>query len=402
MARYWLYLNGEVLGPFEIEQMIRQRGFSRQTLVRPDDPAAKDWMSPADLPELAHIFKAVEEHQSAPLPPPKLPPKPPSPRPTPKAPAAPAAPVPKVPTSSRASWVWWLVLPVVAVCLFVGWKTYQRTTARQEQDAVKQLVEQVRLPSSSPYGTLGHYLEEKEIAAEWNFQKTPMGLFQVTVSGYPRGAANDPHGLVNYAFEVNREAQSVRAVNSAAQKLLSSAQSPAKAPAPKPKQTPEQQLTEALDERRIALEKGDFNAVWDSFSHRKKTEMARAGISRDGFLRVQNLTYRVESPATLQTMKTKKESDHEMLVLIKQTQPNRPDVFLKQLWVLEDGHWMLDDEEKRSATTPAAETSSPAPAVPLPESTAPSTGNAAPAADNVPPEAPKPKVPVTSLPGLSN
>ena len=63
MAHYWVYLNNEVSGPFEIEQLIRVRGFSRQTLVRVDDPSNKStqWISPAEIPELAHIFKAADD-----------------------------------------------------------------------------------------------------------------------------------------------------------------------------------------------------------------------------------------------------------------------------------------------------------------------------------------------------
>ena len=70
MARYWLYLNDEVAGPFAVEQLIRQRGFSRQTLVCVDDASGKPshWISPAEIPELAHIFKAADEQHAAPVP----------------------------------------------------------------------------------------------------------------------------------------------------------------------------------------------------------------------------------------------------------------------------------------------------------------------------------------------
>ena len=61
MAQYWVYLNNEVTGPFGVEQLIRFRGFSRQTMVCVDDASGKPthWISVAEIPELAHIFKAA-------------------------------------------------------------------------------------------------------------------------------------------------------------------------------------------------------------------------------------------------------------------------------------------------------------------------------------------------------
>ncbi len=104
-----------------------------------------------------------------------------------------------------------------------------------------------------------------------------------------------------------------------------------------------------MDNRREALENGDFATVWDSFSQRKKAEMAKGGISQDGFLRVQNRTHRVDSAVKQTVLKTKPESDTQQLVLIKQSQPERPDIFVKQLWVFEDESWKLDDEQKKTA-----------------------------------------------------
>src|SRR5207302_10568314 len=74
MARYWVYLNDEVTGPFGIDQLIRLRGFSRQTQVCIEDSSGKpkNWITPADIPELAHIFKAVDEHLSEPAAPPRV------------------------------------------------------------------------------------------------------------------------------------------------------------------------------------------------------------------------------------------------------------------------------------------------------------------------------------------
>src|SRR5258708_19746934 len=90
MAQYWVYLNDDVAGPYALEQLIRQRGFSRQTLVCVDDASGKptNWISPAEIPELAHIFKAVDEQNAAsPAPPPTKPtPRPPPPPPTPLTP----------------------------------------------------------------------------------------------------------------------------------------------------------------------------------------------------------------------------------------------------------------------------------------------------------------------------
>ena len=70
MARYWVYLNNEVAGPFGVEQLIRLRNFSRQTMVCVDDASGKpsQWISPAEIPELAHIFKAADEHQAPAMP----------------------------------------------------------------------------------------------------------------------------------------------------------------------------------------------------------------------------------------------------------------------------------------------------------------------------------------------
>ena len=68
MARYWVYLNDEVAGPYGVDQLIRLRGFSRQTLVCVDEAGGepKSWISTAEIPELTHIFKAVDEHMAEP------------------------------------------------------------------------------------------------------------------------------------------------------------------------------------------------------------------------------------------------------------------------------------------------------------------------------------------------
>src|SRR5688572_27595323 len=82
MARYWAFINDEVVGPYTVEQLIRLRQFSRQTQVCVDDSSGKPgaWISPAEIPELAHIFKAVDERIMA----------------QPSGPARPATPKPAV------------------------------------------------------------------------------------------------------------------------------------------------------------------------------------------------------------------------------------------------------------------------------------------------------------------
>jgi hypothetical protein len=133
------------------------------------------------------------------------------------------------------------------------------------------------------------------------------------------------------------------------------------------------------------VQTGDFETVWNTFSSRKLREMSRAGITRDGFIRLQKLTRKVESDMSINVGKTKEEGENTYLALLRQTQSGRPDVFIKQQWVLEDQVWKLDDEEKKTLSneTPSA----------------PNASNTdAPAA--VPSATPKP--PVTSLPGISN
>ena len=159
-----------------------------------------------------------------------------------------------------------------------------------------------------------------------------------------------------YAFEVNSQAQTVRGLNTAAIKLLSEGFPSAALgadlkPAPVKKKSPSELFDGTLDAYRQAVEGGDFQAVWDSFSSRKKAEMARGGMSRDGFIRLQNLTFKVDSPAKQSILKTKDDSETQKLVLLKQTQSGRPDIFVKQVWIYQDDEWKLDDEQKRSAGT---------------------------------------------------
>jgi hypothetical protein len=190
-----------------------------------------------------------------------------------------------------------------------------------------------------------------------------------------------------YAFETNIQAQTVRGLNTAASNLLfegfPAPRQPKVMPVATHKKTAEERFAQALDSRRAAIESGNFASVWKSFSRRKKAEMAKAGMSQDGFMRLQNLTYRVDSAAKQTVLKTKIDSATEMLVLIKQSQTNRPDIFVKQLWVYQDDEWKLDDEEKRAAV-PNAE---------------PTTPSVKPVTDS-PPASGKPSP--ASLPGMSN
>ena len=393
MARYWVYLNDEVSGPFGLEQLIRQRGFSRQTLVCIEDDSGKpkNWISPAEIPELAHIFKAAEEHLAEP----PVPMKKASPKPQAARIAKPYAPAVTLKSPKRNTaqlWGWILLASVLTAGGLFGWSLYSHNGVQsREQARAKSLVENVHLPAPSPYSTLPQYFQEKDVHPRWEFEKLPDALYHVTLSWYAPA-------LSVYAFEVNLQAETVRSLNSAASKLLSEGfpapPAPKAKPAPVAKKTPVELFSHAIESHREAMDGGDFQTIWDLFSQRKKSEMARGGISRDGFIRLQGLTHRVESTSKEAILKSKQQSDTEMLVLLKQTQDGRPDIFVKQLWVFENGEWKLDDEQKRAAASavseapPAAAPGAAAPVAPAP-ATAPST-----------PSSEKP-VP-TTLPGMSN
>jgi hypothetical protein len=392
MARYWVYLNNEVAGPYGVEQLIRLRGFSRQTLVCVDDASGKptQWISPAEIPELSHIFKAADEHQtlmpeSAAS---KIPPRPAAARGAQK-PAGPAVVLKASPRIGfAASWPWWLVAVLVAAASVFTWLRYaQRTALVQEQVTAKDLVEKAPLPSSSLYATLNQYLHDKALEPRWEFERTPEGLYHVSLSWYQR------EGPAVYAFEVNNQAQTVRGINTAAINLLSEGFLPPPSTRPKPapvkKKSPSDLFAGTLDQYRQAVEGGDFQSVWDTFSPRKKAEMARGGMSRDGFVRLQNLTFKVDAPAKQSILRTKDESETEKLVLLKQSQTGRPDIFVKQVWIYQGDEWKLDDEQKRSASTPSSAQP------PVPAATPTVVPSSAPAA-------PSSKPSPASLPGMSN
>jgi hypothetical protein len=403
VARYWVYLNDEVTGPYGIDQLIRIRGFSRQTLVCLEEASGKpkNWISPAEIPELAHIFKAAEERLAdVPVPAPKTAAKTPVARPA--KPFVPAVTL-RAPKRNIPQMIGWILL--VSALFGGGWAVWSHY-ARQandtgEKSAARGLIENVHLPAPSPFATLPDYFQEKNIRPRWEFERTPDGLYHVSLSWYAPS-------LTVYAFEVNIQAQTVRGLNSAATKLLSEgfpAPPSAKAKsAPAAKKSPAELFIAAVDSRKEAIEGGDFQAVWDLFSKRKKADMARAGMSEDGFIRLQGLTHKVESSLKQEILKTKPESDTEMLVLIKQTQDKQPDIFIKQLWTFENGAWKLDDEQKHNAETPAAP---PAPEVQNTNSEKPQSPPVVSPPDQANPPAgaattAKPTPSPTSLPGMSN
>jgi len=387
MARYWVYLNDEVCGPFALEQLIRQRGFSRQTLVCIDDASGSltHWISPAEIPELAHIFKAADDQHSTPVAPaPKAPTKAPTPRPAKL--YTPAVTLRAPSRNTVSTWIWAVLTAALLGGGFYGWSQWaRRGDLAREQGAAQALVENARLPAPSPYSTLQQYIQEKSIKPRWEFEKIQDALDHVTLSWYAPA-------LTVYAFEANIQAQTVRGLNTAAATLLSEGfPAPLTAGRPKPapasKKSAEELFPQAIDSYRDAVKNGDFAVVWDGFSQRKKSEMVKGGISRDGFMRLQGLTHRVESSVNQTVLKTKSESDTEMLVLLKQSQDNRADIFIKELWVFENGTWKMDDEQKRSASTETPVTP-PSPAA-VPAASAASPGS----------DASKPSP--ASLPGMS-
>jgi hypothetical protein len=376
VARYWVYLNDEVSGPYGVDQLIRLRGFSRQTQVCVDEAGntPKNWISPAEIPELAHIFKAVDEHLSEPAAAAKPSTKPPTIRyPKPFVPAV-TLKAPRYNMAQIAGWI--LLAAVLAGGGALVWYVYtHHNFDGGEKESARALIENVHLPAPSPYGTLPQYFQDKNVKPRWEFEKMQDSLYHVTLSCYAPS-------LVVYAFEVNLQAQTVRGINTAASQLLSEGfpAPPARKAktVPVAKKSPPESFAPTLERARTAVEGGDFQTVWNLFSDRKKSEMARGGISEEGFVRLQGLTHRVEASSKQEVLKTKQNSDTEMLVLIKQTQNGRPDVFIKQLWLYENDTWKLDDEQKKAS----------APIAPAVISSSVST----------PTPAPSP----ASLPGMSN
>jgi hypothetical protein len=356
MARYWAYINNEVMGPYGVEELIRLRGFSRQTMVCLDDAsgAPRKWISPAEIPELAPIFKAVDEHQS------KSPAAPPAKSATkpPVVPAAPKVPPMTSPVKRRGmpkaeKWGWGGLVLFIVLGTAAAWIASQNRVARfRDIRNVQALVESALLPDSSLFANLREYIQEKKIKPKWEIEKTTAGLYHVIVSWYFQPEASKAGSLTVYAFEVNLQAQNVRALNTAASQLMSVGfpRPPAPKP-PAPKFSPTAVFMKTLDEVNDAVQNRDFLTLWRSFSRRKKAEMAKAGISQEGFIRLQNLTVRGDSGLKQVVLKTKGQSETEQLALLKQTQPQHADILVKQFWVFEEGQWKLDDEEKRPAAS---------------------------------------------------
>jgi hypothetical protein len=391
MAKYWIYINEQVLGPYELEQLIRVPGFSRQTMVSRADGGAPRWISPAEIPELARIFQKVEEIHDAPIPTPR-----PAPKPKPRMPVKLTPVAPPVEPPKKKFWKTWMwSIPAIALAGGGGFYFFQQSDkqAREEERATAQaLIEAVPLPATSLYSSLRQYFQTHEIAPRWEFERTSNGLYNVTASW----VSPDQTGkrLPVYAFEANLHVQSVRGVNTAAIKLLSEGFPrpvvKTASPPPPPKKKPGDFFQSAIDGRKTAFEQGDFDAVWDSFSNRRREDMAQGGISRSGFIRMQKLTYRPNSGLQQTIMKTKVDSDTERLILIRQTQPKHPDIYVKQRWIWEEDAWRLDEEEKKAASIPSAakDEASEVPAKPA-ESTPPAAT-----------DKPRPNIP--NLPGLSD
>jgi len=380
MSRYWIYLNNEVAGPFEVDQLIRKRGFAREARVCLEQPdgGTGEWMSASEIPELSRIFRAADEmNRPDPSPPPvKTPPKP-----HPVVSSRPA-PITRPEIKKEFSPVWILLGAVAVGAMAFLWMMQSKAEATREMKTVRSMVENTRFPSDSPYRTVRHYLDEKKIDPRWDIEPVGNGVSKVTLSWFDETVVARSQV---YAFEANPKALSVRALNSAAVRWLSEGPVPKSrkviAPPPAPKKPSSEDLFKgAIDTRRSAIENADYAAVWNLFSQRKQSEMIQAGMSESGYVQLQSLRNKVDSAPTQKMLKSTRVSATEKLVLIRESHPQHGDVFLKQRWLFEDGDWRLDNEEKRAAEVPAT----PAPSEPAE------------------PEPAKPTMPIQSLPGLSN
>ena len=399
MAKYWAYVNDAVAGPFSVEQLVRVRGFSRQTQVCVDEGGKPgEWISPARIPELEHIFEAVDHLKDSPPPAPKPAPKPvAAPRPT-RRPAAAPLDAPK--KSSAAVWIWLAALAVLGAVSAFGYRWYLAQTIKavsSSKSTTRDLILDRQLPPTSLYGSIRQYMNDKQLVPSWLLEQTPTGLWHVTLSWADRGPSSV------YAFEVNLEAQSVRGLNTAAAKLLAEGFPRPNAPAPtgsapKPKdQTPP--FDDALNQYQGDVQNADFGKIWDCFSDRKHAEMSSGGISQEGYVRLQTLTRKLEKNFSQEVLKTKSAGNDQMLVLLRQTYDGGAPIYLKQTWVLQDHAWRLDEEAKKMAEQPAVESAAPAAETPP----AQGTSSTAPSADTPSAQkAPANPQAVLGLPGLSN
>lgn len=373
MSKYWVYIEDKVAGPYSVDQLIRLRGFSRQAricLAEDGVQGPQQWSSPADIPELSHIFKAVDETRPVALPP-RQKPKPATPKMRSPHPAAPTAAPASEPVHhrKRAVWPWLVGAAVCAAAAAGGYWTWQKVTAEQlahERQQARHLVENTTVQSPSGPLSLQEYMTRKNIQARWEFDRQPTDLYNVSVIWFESGPNGIAQSIVN-AFEVNLEAQTVRPLNSRAAQLVSQPQptspKPAESAPAKPK-APD--FGDAITDWQNAVQSGDFDTVWNAYSERKIRDMEKGGISHAGFVRLQALTHKLESDSSLNLLKTKADGANSRLVLFRQTQKGRPDLFIRQSWVLEDGAWKLDDEQKKTASDSTAAPAEPAPSTEKP------------------------------------
>lgn len=382
MNRYWIYLKNEVAGPFEVDRLIRQRGFAREARVCLEQPDGRtgEWMSASEIPELARIFRAADEmSKSDPAPtPPKPPPKP--------APAAPKAPViAKTPPKKPFPWVLTMIGVLVMGASVAAFIHFQKKTDHSRQNVIaRDMVENANFPSDSLYRTVRHYLDQMKIRPRWEIERVTEGVSKVTLSWFDEKAATRSHV---YAFETNQQALTVRPLNTAAEKWLAEGPVPrvkTEPPPPPPPKKPssEELFKSAIETRRVAIENADYAVVWNMFTHRKQSEMIQAGMSEAGFVQLQSLRNKVDAGSNQEILKTSRVSANERLVLLREKHPKREEIFLKQKWLLEDGDWRLDEEDKKAVSTSAAEPAEEPSTSPTPAAT--------------------PPVPVQSLPGISN
>ncbi len=346
-----MFINEEVKGPFAVDQLIRQRGFSRETRVcrETENGETGDWVSPADIPELAKVFRAVDELNT-----PDLPPAPP-PKPAQRRSAAPSPSVVVAPSKKERNGARFSVIILMTIFLgaaaagYVLWKN--KTTEQQEKSGVIRLVEQTSFPTASAYRNLRQYFDIKQIHPRWDFERQTAGLYHVTLSWFEAPGSTSQV----LAFEANLPVQAVRGLNSLAQRWMDvgpdarSRKSAAASPKAPPKPSPEALFKAAWSVRQAAFQNRDYSTIWKQFSQRKQSEMIQAGMSESGFVKLQTLRHPTDSSIVQNVLKTRRDRATERLVLIKETQMDHGDIFIKQKWVFEDDEWRLDDEEKHAA-----------------------------------------------------
>lgn len=66
--KYWAYLNNEVLGPFEKEQLKGLANFSLSSLICPEGGQADGWKEASTIPEVRAVFSPAPAPAAAPPP----------------------------------------------------------------------------------------------------------------------------------------------------------------------------------------------------------------------------------------------------------------------------------------------------------------------------------------------